>query len=87
MFDRRRKQLVAILAVTAFVTALGAAQSIPAQAKNQPRMERAVALLIEAREQLQKASHDKGGHRVKAIHQINKAITEVRKGTRFDNRN
>ena len=34
MFDRRRKQLVAILAVTAFVTALGAAQSIPAQAKN-----------------------------------------------------
>ena len=88
MIDQRRKQQLAAIAVMAvFVIALGVSQANPAQAEKQPRVERAIALLIEAREQLQKASTDKGGHRVRAINQINKALTEIRKGIRYDNRN
>ena len=81
MIDQRRKQLAAIAVMAVFVIGLGVSQA------KQPRMERAIALLIEAREQLQKASTDKGGHRVRAINQINKALTEIRKGIRYDNRN
>ena len=87
MFDQRRKRLAAVAALAVFVVALGASQSNLARAENQPRMKRAIELLIEARGHLQKATPDKGGHRVKAINQINQAITEVRKGIRYDNRN
>lgn len=75
---------ISTIALTCLAMTTIAAQ--PAHAENQPHMERAIVLLIEARAQLRRASYDKGGHRAKAISQINKALTEVRKGIRFDNR-
>ena len=51
---------------------------------DQPHMDKALTALREAREQLQKATHDKGGHRVKAIQAINAAIDEVQQGIEFD---
>jgi hypothetical protein len=75
MFDQRQKRLAAIAALAVFIVALGAGQENLARAENQPRMERAIDLLIEARAHLQNATPDKGGHRVKAIGQINRAIT------------
>jgi hypothetical protein len=38
-----------------------------AAAEKQPHMRAALAALVTARNQLDKASHDKGGHRVKAL--------------------
>ena len=84
---KRPTKSVAIAGVALMCLTLVPIAVQPAHAENQPRMKQAIALLTQAREHLQKASHDKGGHRVKAINQINKAITEVRKGIRFDNRN
>ncbi len=52
----------------------------------QPHMQAALDHLRDARGELQEASADKGGHRVKAIELINQAIDEVQAGIRFDNR-
>ncbi len=53
----------------------------------QPLMNAARADLLQARAQLNAATHNKGGHRAKAIGYINSAIAEVNAGVRFDRRN
>ncbi len=57
-----------------------------AAADKQPHMQKALNALQNARDQLKVATHDKGGHRVKAIELTNAAIDEVQKGIAFDNR-
>lgn len=51
----------------------------------QPHMRSALALLQTARNQLEKATSDKGGHRAKAIRAVDVAIAETRQGIHFDN--
>lgn len=57
-----------------------------AHAEKQPRMKTAVELLEEAAHQLENATADKGGHRIKAIRLIREAIAEVKLGIKYDNR-
>ena len=57
-----------------------------AGAENQPHMRAALNSLQTAKNQLQAASADKGGHRAKAIDLVNAAIAEVNRGIAFDNR-
>jgi hypothetical protein len=52
----------------------------PAEAAGQPHMSRALADLQSALDQLQVASADKGGHRLKAIALVKDAIAETTKG-------
>ena len=47
---------------------------------DQPHMQRALDLLRDAKGNLEAATSDKGGHRVKAIGYVNNAIDEVKKG-------
>jgi hypothetical protein len=47
---------------------------------DQPHMQRALELLRDARANLEAATSDKGGHRVRAIGYVNNAIDEVKKG-------
>ena len=49
-------------------------------APDQPHMQRALDQLREAKDDLQAATNDKGGHRVKALGYVNEAIDEVKKG-------
>lgn len=64
-----------------------AVQAVPsAEAEKQPHMKMALAALKKAAGQLEKASHDKGGHRVKALELTREAITQVEKGIAFDNK-
>ncbi|MBL8402252.1 hypothetical protein [Accumulibacter sp.] len=51
---------------------------------DQPNMEAALASLQQAKESLQRATLDKGGHRVKAIKAVDAAIAEVKAGIEFD---
>jgi uncharacterized membrane protein (DUF106 family) len=51
---------------------------------DQPRMQAARDLLKSARDNLNAATEDKGGHRVKAVEYVNKAIDEVEKGIEYD---
>jgi hypothetical protein len=48
--------------------------------RGQPHMQAALDHLHDAREQLQLASPDKGGHRVRAITLIDRALEEVEAG-------
>ena len=67
---------------TAFALTLA---SPPADSAPQPMMKKALASLKAAKGQLQKATADKGGHRVKAIALVDQAIAEVQTGIDFDN--
>jgi multidrug resistance efflux pump len=49
-------------------------------APDQPHMRSALSHLLDARKNLESATSDKGGHRVKAIDYVNSAIDEVNKG-------
>ncbi|HXM36659.1 MAG TPA: hypothetical protein VN920_15800 [Pyrinomonadaceae bacterium] len=71
--------LVVILASTAFVSAASLGPE-------QPRMQAALADLEAAKSELQRAEHNKGGHRGKAIAFVNAAIAEVNRGIAFDRR-
>ena len=53
---------------------------------DQPNMQAARSSLQTARAELQKATPDKGGHRVNAIGLVNSAIAEVNAGIAFDRR-
>jgi hypothetical protein len=57
-----------------------------AQSEPQPRMQAALVALTTAKNNLEKASHDKGGHRVAALKYVNNAIDEVKKGIEYDNK-
>lgn len=51
---------------------------------DQPRMREALDLLRSARNHLNNATADKGGHRVKAMEYVDRAIDEVNKGIEYD---
>ncbi len=58
---------------------------LTAQRRNkvdQPRMYQTLGLLYMAKDTLEKAARNKGGHRVKAIRKINRAIRNVKAGIR-----
>src|SRR6266852_476270 len=50
----------------------------------QPEMAAAISHLRAAQNNLESASHDKGGHRVRALELINQALAEVDAGIRYD---
>ena len=75
----RRKSLVIILGGV-FVFCMVVSLSF---AGKQPHMEAALKNLQNAKVQLEKATADKGGHRVKAIELINQAMDEVNRGMAY----
>lgn len=71
------KKLASLVAAFVLGSALTAAA---VRAAPQPHLKSALQQLQSAREELQEAKHDKGGHRVKAVELVNGAIAEVKKG-------
>jgi hypothetical protein len=72
----------------AFVLGCPSAGAAPAQtssavAANQPNMEAALTHLKEARAALERAEHNKGGWRAKAIEATDAAIKETNRGIAF----
>jgi hypothetical protein len=55
-------------------------------AEPQPQMQAALESLKAAKESLEKATADKGGHRVKAMALVTQAIEQVEKGIAYDNK-
>ena len=71
--------------VTAFLAGtLAGGIGIGVAIADQPHMKAARHHLEQAREELQKAEKDKGGHREKAMDIIRHAIDEVQAGIDFD---
>ncbi len=73
--------------VVGLVIGLGVGAAVTAYAEKQPHMGKALEHLEHARNQLQKAEHDKGGHRAKAVGLVDQAIAEVKAGIAFDDKN
>ena len=71
-----------ILAVV-IVAALLVGGTIGICAADEPHMRAALEHLREAREQLEKATPNKGGHREKAIELIDRAMGQVKEGIEF----
>lgn len=67
--------LILVISVLFFVTGRVSA--------DQPHMRAALNALRTARNELQIASSNKGGHRAKAIDLVNRAIAEVQKGIEY----
>ena len=75
-----------VLAVALTVSAnLGVAQSSMPKAESQPHMSAALDHLQKAQKELEEGSHDKGGHRVKALALVKQAMSEVQQGIQYDN--
>ena len=68
-----------LLVGVAIVSSLGIGYALGAQ----PHMDAALALLQNARAELNQAEPNKGGHREKAIGLVDQAIGEVRAGIAF----
>ena len=71
----------------ALATVVGVGQIGRAAADRQPHMKAALDGLQAAKAELEAATSDKGGHRVKALALTNEAIDQVKKGIAFDNKN
>ncbi|SMF94745.1 hypothetical protein SAMN02949497_2078 [Methylomagnum ishizawai] len=68
------------LIIPALVLTLGSSHCLA----EQPNMQNALDYLKQAKDSLQRASQDKGGHRGSAIQAINQAIQEVKAGMEYD---
>jgi hypothetical protein len=77
----RRRDILKVAAVGAPALALSA---LPAEAY-QGNMERALAALSGAMQSLQASTPNKGGHRERAMHLIERAMYEVQAGIDFAN--
>jgi hypothetical protein len=74
-FSLHQKLLIGVLVASG----LGVGYALGAQ----PRMEAALALLQNARGELEAAVPNKGGHRERAIELVDRAIGQVREGIAF----
>jgi hypothetical protein len=81
MAQKTRKN---ILIAAAFAASFGAGFVANQAVADQPLMHQALDQLRGARETLSRADSDKGGHREKAIADIDAAIDEVKAGIGFD---
>ena len=77
------KKMMMVAVVSAFVGGF----ATQAFAEKQPAMAKAHQNLEEAKRNLENATADKGGHRVKALELVNAALAEVKAGIQFDNKN
>ena len=80
LLDERMKTLKTALVVVAVFAAMNATL----MKADQPRMQRAIELLRQARAEIQAASPTKGGHRTTAVEHINRAIDQLEKGMTYD---
>lgn len=64
---------------------MAANQFLPQADAAQPHMKAALELLEKAHGQLEKATADKGGHRVKAMQHVKAAMDAVKDGIKHDN--
>jgi hypothetical protein len=78
---RKTATALAIVISIGVVTSLTASEAL---AERQPNMRTALEYLQSAEAELMRASHDKGGHRVRSLKHVRIAIAEVRRGIRFD---
>jgi uncharacterized protein HemX len=82
-----RNRLIAAISTLALLIGMGLYSAVHAQnremARQEPHMSAALGHLQQAKEELQRAAANKGGHREKAMELVNQAIQQVQEGERY----
>lgn len=84
MYTRREASVASVLAVAGLSMASTAA--LAEGRERHPSIRRAIDALRAARNDLEHADHDFGGHRVEAMQAIDRALEQLQVALRFDNR-
>lgn len=79
-----RNSLIAALSTLTLLLGLGWYSTLHAQmARHEPHMSAALGHLQQAKDELEKATPNKGGHREKAMQLVDQAIQQVQEGERY----
>jgi hypothetical protein len=82
-----RDKLLALVAAFALFMAFGWYSSVHAQthgmARHEPHMSAAMGHLHQAKDELERATPNKGGHREKAMQLIDEALQQVQEGEQY----
>ena len=80
------KRTLMLIAFSVLIVTLSiSTPNLAAQAAEaQPHMQAALERLREAQRELEAASHDKGGHRSRAVSLVKQAIVQVNQGISYD---
>lgn len=85
MYTRRQASVASVVALAGLSMAASTAALAEGRERH-PNLRRAINALRSARNDLEHADHDFGGHRVEAMGSIDRAIEQLEVALRFDNR-
>jgi hypothetical protein len=75
-----RQKLMAVCSTLTLLAGLGWYSVLHAQDRREPHMTAAMEHLQAAKAELERASHNKGGHRERALGLVDQAIRQVQEG-------
>jgi hypothetical protein len=78
-----RRKLVAACSTLTLLIGIGWYSVVHAQDRREPHMTAALEHLQAARAELERASHNKGGHRERALGLVDQAIRQVQEGEAY----
>jgi hypothetical protein len=79
-----RNRVIGVLSTLLLLAGMGLFAQNRQMARHEPHMSAAIGHLQQAKEELQRAAPNKGGHRERAMELVNQAIREVEQGEQYD---
>ena len=79
-----RNRVIGVLSTLLLLAGMGLFAQNRQMARHEPHMSAAIGHLQQAKEELQRAAPNKGGHREKAMELVNQAIQQIQGGEQYD---
>ena len=79
-----RNRVIEVLSTLLLLAGMGLFAQNRQMARHEPHMSAAIGHLQQAKEELQRAAPNKGGHREKAMELVNQAIQQIQEGEQYD---
>jgi hypothetical protein len=79
-----RNRVIGVLSTLLLLAGMGLFAQTRHMARHEPHMSAALGHLQQAREELQRAAPNKGGHRARAMELVNQAIQQIQEGEQYD---
>lgn len=77
------KRIIGVLSTLLLLAGMGLFAQNREMARREPHMSAAIGHLQQAKEELQRAAPNKGGHRERAMELVNQAIQQVQEGEQY----